>query len=1497
VADGEGKGKTTRVGGFELLERLGQGGMGVVYKARQLSMDRIVAVKILPPRLAKDQAFVERFVREAQSAAKLSHPNIVQGIDVGVADGTYYFAMEFVDGPTVKAVLLRAGTLEEKRALGIVQGVARALEHAHGRGIVHRDIKPDNIMVASDGTVKLADLGLARSVEKPTTLTVEGSALGTPYYMAPEQIRGLPDIDTRADIYALGATLFHLVTGQFPYDGPSAAAIMTRHVTDPVPSARTANPNVSRACDELIRRMMAKDPADRPQTPAELIGDIDDALAGRVHLRPSPRSKTPTLTGAAKRRKARPSPGDVGGASLPRVLPRKKVGPWLFAGLGLLVLAVVLILLLTRGGGPPKPPPTDPGQVALQQADARAKQHPDKLDAAIYRYQAVAQQYPGSRWADIAAGRVAELRKRQSAATAWGTTTKEVEAAIAKLKTTARELAAKDRFGDALKAIDAFAAKHRGPAAADAAAALKRDVLAKADARFDTLADAADDAKGAGDYAKARAILKPVLSFGIPGLVEPAKRKLAKYDEEQKNAEHLAKWGALKAQAATLTEESKFDAALKLLDTAKAIPLADIADRIADEVAAVEDARQAKLDAALDAYQQESDKVWALFKEGDYAKADQLLRTLPEVPNLREGLRLPAVAAGLAADQQAARLLKGFWAAVEEGLKLKIGGFLAFGGTGGTIAAVKDGRVTLTTPKGPATLPVHKLGVKQALLYAQLKDDVRSHLTRAVFLLASGAELDEAEKALAAAGDAPGVEQYRDRLAALRAGATEHAARRAWERIERVARSGLRSDAVIERLRLLLGAFEREHAATKYARQVAAEAAALRERVQAVSWSAPFGAVNQPVTQIPASVDHCGQVWQVSPAHPAGTRYRVRIQHAAPGDKGAFRIWAWADADGDGAPDTRIGTSGILRAKKAGDWSVWEFATAHTRVLVGNWFAPKTALYYQSAGSAYTGLSGTPFVARALGAAPTERAAGPRFTSIQVQVKRPPRGEAPKAGAWQSLFDGRSLRGWRVVEGAWFAGHTKVRAEEGQILLERGPKATGVAWTGGAPRVNYELTVDVMRVSLGTHSCGIVFPVGESECLLLIGAWGKNLVALDGIDGQAARETGTVTPVSFGDRQWYSVRLRVTDQAIRVWVDTKMVIGIQTEGRRFAVSGAWVALRPMGMASWRATTALRNIRLRRLGAEAEPRGEAPKAGKWQSLFDGKSLRGWRAVNAGAYAKHGKVRVDEGVLALDPGGPLTGVACTQTVPSADHEVALEAKAVGGEGDFCVITFPIGASHCALALGIADGPGRVGLHKVDGRSAGSNATTARYTFAKGQWHRVRLRVSRQKIEAWVNDDRIISFPMATHTLDAGPAYGLARPLALSAHSTASAFRNIRLRRLGPEDEPRGEGPRTTRSQPIAISVKEPWPFSMKVRKGQRLDITATGRWRIMPRGKWHGPGDKSFYLRGRLGDGQPFKIGADHTLEVQEDAILHLGMNEGGTYANNSGSITVVIETTQ
>ncbi len=270
-----------QIEGYRLIAKLGEGSMGAVYQAKQLSMDRLVAIKVLAPRLSRNQKFVERFMREARAVAKLNHINIISGIDVGESNGINYFAMEYVNGPTLMSILKRGGAIDEKRALNIAVQIARALEHANKNGLVHRDIKPDNIMISKDGTAKLCDLGLAKEAgDEAGSATEQGSFVGTPNYISPEQARGEPDIDSRSDIYSLGATFFHMVTGRPPFSG-SAAVVMTKHISEDPPAASDVNPEISSGTSHLIKIMMAKDRKDRYQTPTDLIDDMELTIKGK----------------------------------------------------------------------------------------------------------------------------------------------------------------------------------------------------------------------------------------------------------------------------------------------------------------------------------------------------------------------------------------------------------------------------------------------------------------------------------------------------------------------------------------------------------------------------------------------------------------------------------------------------------------------------------------------------------------------------------------------------------------------------------------------------------------------------------------------------------------------------------------------------------------------------------------------------------------------------------------------------------------------------------------------------------------------------------------------------------------------------------------------------------------------------------------------------------------------------------------------------------------
>jgi serine/threonine-protein kinase len=272
-----------QIPGFQILSKLGQGAMAVVFKAKQLSLDRIVAIKVLPRRLSENQEFVDRFYREGRAAARLNHANIVQAYDVGESAGYHYFVMEYINGRTVHDLLAEGQRLAEDEALDIVMQCARALEHAHAVGLIHRDVKPKNIMITDAGDVKLADMGLTREMDDYETATAEaGRAYGTPYYISPEQIRGEINIDGRADLYALGATFYHMVTGRVPFDGSTPSAVMHKHLKETLIPADHVNRSLSAGVGEIIEVMMAKSPDDRYPSMSELITDMEAVRDGEA---------------------------------------------------------------------------------------------------------------------------------------------------------------------------------------------------------------------------------------------------------------------------------------------------------------------------------------------------------------------------------------------------------------------------------------------------------------------------------------------------------------------------------------------------------------------------------------------------------------------------------------------------------------------------------------------------------------------------------------------------------------------------------------------------------------------------------------------------------------------------------------------------------------------------------------------------------------------------------------------------------------------------------------------------------------------------------------------------------------------------------------------------------------------------------------------------------------------------------------------------------------
>lgn len=273
----------TRLQHFELVRLLGRGGMGAVYYGTDLSLQRPVAIKVLALDIAQDPEVVQRFEREARSQARLRHPNVAQIYFIGQDRGFHFFVMEHLQGPGLDALLAQGSPLPWTAALDHTLAAARGLRAALAQGFVHRDVKPSNLMLDDEAGIKLLDFGLVKSMHGDAQLTRDGSIIGSPLYMAPEQGRGQP-CDHRADIYSLGCSLFHMLTGRPPFMGDSPVGIISMHVTDRPPDLRDLNPAVPQAVARITLRMMAKKPEDRYADYDVLIAALEAALAPRREL-------------------------------------------------------------------------------------------------------------------------------------------------------------------------------------------------------------------------------------------------------------------------------------------------------------------------------------------------------------------------------------------------------------------------------------------------------------------------------------------------------------------------------------------------------------------------------------------------------------------------------------------------------------------------------------------------------------------------------------------------------------------------------------------------------------------------------------------------------------------------------------------------------------------------------------------------------------------------------------------------------------------------------------------------------------------------------------------------------------------------------------------------------------------------------------------------------------------------------------------------------------
>jgi streptogramin lyase len=324
---------------YRVEEPIGQGGMGVVYLAHDVRLGRKVALKVMAPSLARDGRYRASFARESELAMSLEHPNVVPIHDAGEAEGRLYLAMRRVEGTDLRALLRREGALDPARALVIVSQIAQALDAAHAKGLVHRDVKPSNVLLDDNEHVYLADFGLTRRLSEGASPQAEAATLGTPAYLAPEQIEG-GDVDGRVDVYSLGCLLYECLTGEPPFPGDSRLAVAWAHLEQEPPAASERRPELTSAVDAVIRTAMAKDPADRYATCAELAAAAENAL-------------------------------------LPRARPRRR---WALAAAGVAAATVAGLLVAVLGRGGAAAEPLVPRANTIVRIDPRSNEISDVID-------------------------------------------------------------------------------------------------------------------------------------------------------------------------------------------------------------------------------------------------------------------------------------------------------------------------------------------------------------------------------------------------------------------------------------------------------------------------------------------------------------------------------------------------------------------------------------------------------------------------------------------------------------------------------------------------------------------------------------------------------------------------------------------------------------------------------------------------------------------------------------------------------------------------------------------------------------------------------------------------------------------------------------------------------------------------------------------------------------------------------------------------------------
>jgi len=845
------------LGEFGILELLGRGGMGAVYKARQVSLDRLVALKVLPESLSRNAAFAERFRREARAAAAVRHPNIIEVHAVGEDQGHQFIAMEFIEGETLAARLKREGRLDPGPALDILRQTAAALRKAHDAGILHRDIKPSNILLDADGLVKVADFGLAKRPDKDVSVTQTGHNLGTPLYMPPEVCRGRK-ADARSDLYSLGATFYQVLAGRPPFEGESSAELVAKHIEAAlVPLQQLAADAPSALC-RLIHRLLRKDPAERYQSAAEVLEALAKVEA-RV-ARPAPTGSATTHTAPTRPARERRRAAAV---TAPRAGRRSRRA--LALGAAVAVAAIALVLLLALRGKRTEPRATSRAMVpvATPPSPPRPEQGP-------------ATPAPDAREAE--ARDLFDFARRAAGSGTWLS----ADTYLGKLDRTCADTkfcAANRAAIDALRAKIKAALTQPADVAQDVIVLKTGDAVIRSSSPDGPWLKYETDRASLRDWRHSEDSVSWQFSIGEPGRYEVAAvysmgnreggstysvgvgtQVLKGVVSNTDGWDDFREWklGTLSFAAPGTVLLSVRPTQIRpdchLMDLRSLIlrrlkpdgtpivpPTADPPPPSGKQTTVENRPPEPKpptpepkagtegIRKAAAAYARESDKVWALLGERKYDEAGKLIEERATRPELK------LAAEHIQADREAVSLLGEFWRAVEKGLPALKGRTLVLGGVGGTVESIEGGVITLRTPVGETQRSsMRELAAQQAAHCSGLgsASDAHGSLLLGVFLLAECADLDDAAEALAKAGGGPAVALYRSRLRAVALDSQDASARAAWRRIESAAGEGRLTRNVARQLQGMLDEFVKQHGKAGYCRELQEPTRTLKARIE-----------------------------------------------------------------------------------------------------------------------------------------------------------------------------------------------------------------------------------------------------------------------------------------------------------------------------------------------------------------------------------------------------------------------------------------------------------------------------------------------------------------------------------------------------------------------------------------------------------------------------------------------------------------------------------------